>query len=191
VHRITDIISPSLETKTHCEAVFLDVAQGFNRVWSDGLLYKLRFLPAPLFLINKSFLTSRSFAVRYLDDISHTHHIMAGLPQGSILVSTLYNIFTSDIPHSNDTFIATFADDTDIISPHSDPDQSSKRLQDHMTQFQSWFHLWKIKINESKSSHITFTLRSINSHPLSINNNIIPQQENVKYLGIHLDKKLN
>jgi hypothetical protein len=191
VHRITDIISSSLETKNHCEAVFLDVAQAFDRVWSDGLLYKLRFLPAPLFLILKSFLTSRTFAVRYLDDISHSHHITAGIPQGSILAPTLYNIFTSDIPHSNDTFIATFADDTAIISSHSDPDQSSKRLQDHLIQLQSWFRLWRIKINESKSSHITFTLRSINSHPLSINNNIIPQHDNVKYLGIHLDKKLN
>jgi len=50
-HRITDIISSSLETKNHCEAVFLDIAQTFDRVWSDELLYKFRFLPAPLFLI--------------------------------------------------------------------------------------------------------------------------------------------
>lgn len=34
VHRITDIISSSLETKNHCDAVFLDVAQAFDRVWS-------------------------------------------------------------------------------------------------------------------------------------------------------------
>ncbi len=43
---------------------------------------------------------------------------MAGIPQGSI--PALYNIFTSAIPHSNDTCIATFADDTVIISSHSD-----------------------------------------------------------------------
>jgi len=182
VYKITDIISSSLETKNHFEAVFLDVAQAFDRVWSDGVLYKLRFLPVLLFLILKSFLYSHTFAGRYLDEISHIHHIMAGIPQGSILAPTLYNIFTSYIPHSNDTFIATFADDIAVISSHSDLDQSSKRLQDHLIQLQSWFRLWRIKISESKSSHITFTLRSINSHTLSINNDIIPQQDNVKYL---------
>jgi len=112
---------------------------------------------------------------------THTHTIMAGIPQGSILAPTLYNIFTSDIPHSDDTFIATFADGIPIISSHSDLDQSSKQLQDHLVKLQTWFRLWKIKINQTKFSHITFTLRSVNSHPT--NNNINPQQDNVKYLG--------
>jgi hypothetical protein len=51
-----------------------------------------------------------------------THHIYHGWYfQGSILAPILYNIFTLDIPHSDDTFIATFAVNTAIISFHSDP----------------------------------------------------------------------
>jgi len=49
----------------------------------------------------------------------------------------------------------------------------------------------KIKVNESKSSHITFTLRKGHCPAVSINQTIIPQTEVVKYLGIHLDCRLN
>jgi hypothetical protein len=37
VHRITDIIEKTLENKGVCSAVFLDVAQAFDRVWHKGL----------------------------------------------------------------------------------------------------------------------------------------------------------
>jgi hypothetical protein len=42
VHRITDIIEKTLENKGVCSAVFLDIAQAFDRVWLRGLLHKLR-----------------------------------------------------------------------------------------------------------------------------------------------------
>ena len=53
VHRIIDIIAQTLENKQYSTGVFLDVAQAFDRVWHKGLLYKIRFLPAPLFLTIK------------------------------------------------------------------------------------------------------------------------------------------
>uniref|UniRef100_A0A2S2PX36 Putative RNA-directed DNA polymerase n=1 Tax=Sipha flava TaxID=143950 RepID=A0A2S2PX36_9HEMI len=48
IHRLTDKIASSFENKKYCPGVFLDVAQAVDRVWHDGLLYKLKkFLPAP------------------------------------------------------------------------------------------------------------------------------------------------
>lgn len=116
VHRITNIILSALENKVHCEGVFLDIAQAFDRVWHEGLLYKIKFLPAPLYLIFKSFL---SHAVCCEDVLSNTYLIKAGVLQGSTLAPTLFNVFTSNILHSNVTFLITFADDTVLIS--SDP----------------------------------------------------------------------
>ncbi|KAL4127027.1 hypothetical protein QTP88_011225 [Uroleucon formosanum] len=190
VHRIVDNIASSLERKYFCSAVFLDVAQAFDRVWHKGLLYKTRFLPAPLYLIINSFLSNRTFQVRCDDVLSETHSAKAGVPQGSILAPTLYNIYTSDIPHSHLTSLATFADDTCIIS--SDPDiiTSTENLQSHLNDLQNWFNLWRIKINENKSSHTTFTLRPITSPSVTLNNETIPRVSSVKYLGIHLDQRL-
>lgn len=42
IHRITDKISSSFEKKEHCLGVFLDISQAFDRVWHDGLLFKLK-----------------------------------------------------------------------------------------------------------------------------------------------------
>jgi hypothetical protein len=39
VHRITDVTEKTLESKRVCSAVFLDVAQAFDRVWHNGLLH--------------------------------------------------------------------------------------------------------------------------------------------------------
>jgi hypothetical protein len=47
---------------------------------------------------------------------------------------------------------------------------------------------WKITVNPAKSTQITFTTRKIICPEVSINN--IPIEQEVKYLGLHLHKKL-
>jgi len=47
-----------------------------------------------------------------------------------------------------------------------------------------------MKVNETKSTHITFTLRKRHCPPVCINQNEMPQVEKVKYLGLHFDCKL-
>jgi hypothetical protein len=49
----------------------------------------------------------------------------------------------------------------------------------------------EIKVNESKSSHITFTLRKGYCPAVNINQTIIPQTAVVKYLGLHFNCRLN
>jgi hypothetical protein len=47
-----------------------------------------------------------------------------------------------------------------------------------------------MKANESKSSHVTFTTRR-ETCPLVHKKNVqLPQEEAVKYLGLHLDRRL-
>ncbi|KAL4104827.1 hypothetical protein QTP88_020103 [Uroleucon formosanum] len=137
IHRIADNIASSLEQKNFCSGVFLDVAQAFDRVWHEGLLYKLLFLPTQLYLTLKSFLTNRSFVVRCEEEYSNIHPIRAGVPQGSILAPTLFNIYTADLPQSNNTNLATFADDTAIISSSPNLDSAINNLQDHLTNLQN------------------------------------------------------
>jgi hypothetical protein len=53
-----------------------------------------------------------------------------------------------------------------------------------------WFRKWKMKINEKKSSHITFSLRQRQCPPFYINQTIVPHAETVKYLGLHFYQRL-
>ena len=86
--------------------------------------------------------------------------------------------------------MGTFADDTAIFATHADPTTASRNLQEHLLTIQNWLQKWKIKVNENKSSHITFTLRKDNCPAISINQTVLPQVESVKYLGLDFDRRL-
>ena len=49
---------------------------------------------------------------------------------------------------------------------------------------------WRIKVNQNKSTHITFTDRKGQCPSISINQTTSPQGSTVKYLGLHFDSKL-
>jgi hypothetical protein len=49
---------------------------------------------------------------------------------------------------------------------------------------------WKITVNPAKFTQVIFTTRRADYPQVSINNFPIPMKQEVKYLGLHLDKKL-
>jgi hypothetical protein len=55
--------------------------------------------------------------------------------------------------------MATFADDTAIMTSDHDPNTASQELQQHLGSLQNWMEQWKIKVNPAKSTQITFTTR--------------------------------
>ena len=191
LHRVVDHIATSLETKKYCSGLFLDVAQAFDTVWHDGLLYKLKkiFL-APYYLLLKSYLNNRTFRVKLKTTFSSTQNILAGVPQGSDIAPFLYTLFTADIPTTDNTLIGTYADDTAILSSSQDPFEASSLLQNHLNSLSLWFKSWKIKINDSKSSHVTFSLRPGDCPHITFENAIIPHSIEVKYLGLLFDRRL-
>ena len=189
--RIADNISSSLERGQYCGGVFLDIAQAFDRVWHPGLLFKLKtILPSTLYLILKSYLGERFFRVSYGGELSDYCPVGASVPQGSVLGPILYTIYTADIPTHPNTVIATFADDTCILSDNQDPSRTSQILQEHLSSIQTWCRRWRMKVNEAKSAHVTFTLRRKPCPPVTFNNAPIPTPAQVRYLGLHLDRRL-
>jgi len=108
LHRTVDLISISMESKLYCAAVLLDVAQAFDKVWHEGLLFKLKkFLPAPYYLLLKSYLGNRTFCVRVNNSYSSNFQILAGVPQGNDIAPFLYSIFAHDTPTSPHTSLIT------------------------------------------------------------------------------------
>jgi hypothetical protein len=47
-----------------------------------------------------------------------------------------------------------------------------------------------MKANETKSTYVTFTTRRATCPPVHINDVQLPQKEDAKYLGLHLDRRL-
>lgn len=195
VHRLTNKIRKALEDKHYCPAVYLDVAKAFDKVWHEGLLYKIKsLLPYNYFRLLRSYLEGRKFLVRINDDTSTLREIKAGVPQGSVLGPILYLIFTNDLPtpSSPRSVIATFADDTVIMSADESLGTAINTLQTSIDETTNWFNKWGIKINESKTIGVIYTnkRKRENSATLTINGEPIKIEKDAKYLGINIDEKL-
>jgi len=152
----------AFDDQLYCSAVFLDVSQAFDKVWHQGFLLKIKqTLPPAYFNLLQSYLQNRHFVTTYKNETSPLppFPMRSGVPQGSILGPLLYTIYTADIPQSDKTILSTFANDMVISTTHPDPTLASANLQDYLHTIENWTRKWRLKINETKSSHITFTLR--------------------------------
>lgn len=86
---------------------------------------------------------AKHFQVKFKDKITTLRKTEAGVPQGSVLGPILYLIYTSNILTLDNT-TATFANGTALLA-------TTSKIDD-------WVKKWRITINQSKSTHITFTL---------------------------------
>lgn len=138
----------------------------------------------------KSYLEERSFQVKINNEVSDYHQITSGVPQGSVLGPLLYLIYSADSPTTENTLIATFADDTAILAVSETPQVAAEHLQLHLNLIQEWTNKWRITVNSEKFTQITFTNRRTVCPQTSFNNIPIPMKTEIKYLGMHLDEKL-
>jgi hypothetical protein len=104
-----------------------------------------------------------------------------GYPKGVFLALSSMPCIDLIYQQPEGTTQGTFADDTVIFTTHEDPTIASLNLQEYLNSIEKWLQKWKIKVNEPKSSHITFTLRKDHCPAVSINQTITPQVESVKY----------
>jgi hypothetical protein len=63
-------------------------------------------------------------------------------------------------------------------------------LNSNLLAIQHWLKRWRMKVNETKSTHVTFTMRSATCPLVHINGVQLHQSDDVKYLGLHLDIRL-
>ena len=101
----------------------------------------------------------RHFYVKYGTDYAKLYPIHSGVPQGSALGPLQYLLYTADLPITNLSTVATFADDTAILATHNDPELASRKLQNSFNDIEKWLTTWRINVNETKSVHVTFTLK--------------------------------
>ncbi|GFV46340.1 RNA-directed DNA polymerase from mobile element jockey [Trichonephila clavipes] len=118
--RLTEHISEGFQKKKGTGAVFLDIQKAFDRVWINGLTFKLKpyKIPPPLIHLIHSYLTNHSFKIRINETLSNEHSVSAGCPQGSLLGPLLFNLYINDIPDYSLTKINLYADDTAIYATY-------------------------------------------------------------------------
>lgn len=192
--RVTEYITQGFNRHQATGALFLDVAKAFDKVWHEGILYKLLQLEAPRWLVRMiaSYLSNRTFRVKLGNTRSSKKTVTAGTPQGSLLSPLLFTIFTYDFPQHPNTMLAQYADDTAVLTRSTQQRFIVKRLQEAADDMEDWFRKWRIDVNASKSAAVFFTrrrkLRPLNN--IQLFDEDVPWKASTKYLGLTLDPGL-
>lgn len=184
-----------LRQKCSTGIVMLDVEKAFDRVWHNGLLFKMKILNFPPYLIKMThnFLKNRKFFVEINNSRSPSYDIPFGVPQGAVLSPTLYNIFTHDIPKYTRTTLALFADDTAFYCSSPYAKTITESLKNHAQKIQSYMNKWKINLNTAKTQALFITRRRKKELPgkkIKIFSSVVKWQPECKYLGFILEKQM-
>jgi hypothetical protein len=197
--RITEAISFGFNKNKSTGMVLLDLRKAFDSVWHDGLIHKLIQFKYPPYLIRllRSYLSDRQAFVFCQSASSFVFDVTSGVPQGSLIAPHLFNLFLNDIPIPRKGHLSLYADDTAYFIEASWKNLKSIKAEliKTVNSLQSYFHDWKIKLNEAKTEFIVFSKSSkmfdkLKNDSISFNGHSFFWNDSVKYLGIILDKKL-
>ena len=162
--------------------VFLDISKAFDKVWHNGIIFKLKQngISGKLVSVLSDFLKARKQGVIPNGQVSSWTVVNAGVTQGSILGPLLFLIYINDLADGLSSNAKLFADDTSLFSVIHDVDISTNELNKNLYQINKWAFQWKMSFNTDPSKQAQEIILSRKTkkicHPLlRFDNSIVSQ----------------
>ena len=195
--RLETFIRNAFIKKEHVVAVFFDLEKANDTSWRYGILRDLHELGLkgrlPVFI--KSFLADRRMQVRVGSTLSDQLEQAQGVPQGSILSTTLFYIKINNIVNCLDpkTEGSLYVDDFCICYRSKSMRTIERHLQQCLNKIENWDLFNGFKFSKSKTQCVHFyQLRKLHDNPqLYLYGSLIPVVDEAKFLGVIFDRKLS
>ena len=117
-------------------------------------------------------------------------HLKNGVPQGSVLASLLFNIYTYDLPSMISRKFA-YADDLGLLHSFGNWKDLEGTLSQDMSTLSAHLQTWKLKLSHTKTVTVVFHLNKRETkRELKVYNNdrLLPFCPTPTYHGIKLDR---
>ena len=194
---LVDEIHSSLDINLDVRSIFLDMSKAFDKVWHEGLVFKLKQngISGKLLNLIENYLINRKQRVVLNGCKSEWGDIQSGVPQGSVLGPLLFLIYINDLEVGIKSKVKFFADDTSLFSIVKDPTISANDLNHDLELISNWAYQWKMSFNpdpNKQAVEIVFS-RKLNpiDHPNIYFNGVqVKKVKSHEHLGLTLDSKL-
>jgi hypothetical protein len=180
--------------------IFFDIALASDKVWHEGLIYKLIKLRCPKYIICwlKDFLSNRVFSVRVNESITTRILIKAGVPQGAVLSPLLFSLFINDIPINyakNKNYSLLFADDLCSFHIYKKKRTSVKQILLYLDRIEKWLKSWRLMLAPHKCYYIVFSNKKSHQEEEYLDKKFfgvnINKSDKPTFLGIRFHKYLS
>lgn len=184
-------------SKEHVVAIFFDLEKAYDTTWKLGIMKDLYDFGLrgrlPTFI--NSFLKNRYFKVKVGSSLSQSYAQEMGVPQGSVLSPTCFNIKINNIVKAigENIMCSLYVDDFLMAFKSKQMSTIERQLQLNLNRLQKWSHQNGFKFSKTKTVCMHFCqLRTVHPHPeLMLDNFKIKTVEEHKFLGIIFDPKLS
>ena len=175
----------------------LDYSKAYDKVWKEGLLYKMAKLNLPRKFLKwtMGWLSNRQAFVTYNGTQSKKTTFREGVPQGSVISPLLFSLFINDITDdiNDNTKVSLFADDVAIYVTHRNKQHITTNMQDSINNISKWSKKWKMTLSPEKCETSVFSNNNQDNtwNPnIIINNNALKINKYPKFLGVTFDQRL-
>ena len=165
---IYNTIISNLDKGRDVRFVFCDISKAFDRVWHEGIIFKLRQYGISDQIINwvENYLLNRKQKVVLDGYTSALGSTSSGVPQGSVLGPFLFLLYINDISCDLTNNVRLFADDTSLyIVVDQDIVGAANSLTNDLGKLDRWSIQWLVDFNPKKTINLNFTRKNIN-HPI-------------------------
>jgi hypothetical protein len=184
----------ALNEKKDIRVVFCDQSKAFDKVWHEGLLYKLKTfgIEGSLHEWFVSYLAHRRQRVTIKNGLSSWCDVRAGVPQGSILGPLLFLVHINDIIDNIQSEIKLFADDTSLYVIMDRNEQTCiQQLNTDLETINNWAKTWLVTFNPEKSESLFITLKPNQvASPVYLDNQELKLVTSHKHLGVTFNNTL-
>ena len=177
-------------------AVFFDLEKAYDTTWRVGILQQLAIwgIGGKMFGCIKDFLSARHLKVRVGSEFSSPYFQEEGIPQGSVLSVTLFNIAINGLLERTPLGVQglAYADDFVMYCSASTAVEACHKIQRAIDSAVNWTKArgYKFSPQKTKAMRFSLTRRAEEIPTLLLDGRILQYENSVKYLGIIFDKKL-